>query len=86
MPTHPVLEQLIHPIGDCLTPEVAGRIAALRAPASVQRRMEEFAAKSSEGSLTPVEADEYRALVSAGGFIALLQAEAREVLLRSRAS
>ncbi|MEZ5300361.1 MAG: hypothetical protein R3F11_06800 [Verrucomicrobiales bacterium] len=82
MSVQPVLEQLIHPFGDCLTPEVARRIAALRAPLELQEKMEEFADRSSEGLLTDAEAEEYRALVSAGTIFALLQAEAREVASR----
>ncbi len=78
MPAHPVLEQLIHPIGDCLTPDVADRLARLKAPEVLQQRMEEFAARSTEGTLTGEEEEEYRALVSAGSFMALLQAEARD--------
>ncbi len=79
MTAHPILEQFFHLIGDCLTPEVAQRLIALRAPVDVQQRTEEFTAKSTDGSLTRDEAEEYQALVSAGSFIALLQAEARQV-------
>ena len=75
-----ILDELFAPIGSCLTPDVAKSLAGLRAPAKVQARMEEFAQKSIEGTLTKEEKAEYDALVSAGNFIALLQAEARGVL------
>ena len=78
-----VLDELLEPIGACLTPEVAERIATLRAPELVQARMEELARKSDEGSLSDSEREEYDVLVSAGNFIAILQSKARK-LLRAR--
>jgi hypothetical protein len=42
--------------------------------------MEEYAARSTEGTLNPSETEEYRALISAGSFIASLQAKARGIL------
>lgn len=77
---HPVLEKLLEPVGACLTPEVAERLAKLRAPASVQKRMDEFARKSEEGRLSKREQEEYDAFVSAANFIAILQSKARKVL------
>jgi hypothetical protein len=77
---HTVLDELLQPLGDCLTVEVAERLSALRAPASVQARIEELARKSEEGQLSGSEREEYEALVSAGNFIAILQSKARRVL------
>ena len=78
--THPALNDLLQPLGDCITPEVAQRIVDLRAPASVQQRVEQLAAKSSEGTLDEPERQEYEALVSSGNFIAILQSKARTLL------
>ena len=80
---HSVLDELLEPIGACLTPEVAERLAKIRAPESVQARMEELARKSAEGALSNTEREEYDAFVSAGNFIAILQSKAR-TLLRDR--
>ncbi len=77
---HTVLDELLDPIGDCLTPEVAERLARLRAPESAQARVEELARKSEAGNLTDSEREEYTALVSAGNFIAILQSKARRLL------
>jgi len=79
----PILNELLDPLGECLTPEVAQRIVRLRAPESVQTRVEELAAKSTENRLSKQERHEYDALVSVGNFIAILQAKARR-LLRDR--
>jgi hypothetical protein len=77
------LDELLEPIGACLTPEVAERLAQLVAPESVQTRMQELARKSAEGALSDHEREEYEAFVSAGNFIAILQSKARR-LLRDR--
>ncbi|HSF19319.1 MAG TPA: hypothetical protein VLK65_27585 [Vicinamibacteria bacterium] len=77
---HTALDELLEPLGDCLTVEVAERLSALRAPASVQARIEDLARKSEEGQLSDPEREEYEALVSAGNFIAILQSKARRVL------
>ena len=79
-PAHPVLNDLLQPLGDCITPEVAQRIVDLRAPASVQKRVEQLAAKSGEGTLNELERQEYEALVSSGNFIAILQSKSRTLL------
>ena len=52
----------------------------LRAPESVQARMEVLAKKSEEGSLSDQEREEYEAFVSAGNFVAILQSKARRLL------
>ena len=52
MPTE-VLEELFDPVGECLTPEVASKLVALRAPPRVQARIDELADKCSDGTLTP---------------------------------
>ena len=77
---HTVLDELIDPIGACLTPEVAERLASLRAPESAQARMAELARKSEDGTLSDDERDEYDAFVSASNFIAILQSKARRLL------
>ena len=75
-----VLDELIDPLSRCLTPEVARQIAELRAPASVQGRIEELAVKSTEGTLSEDERAEYDAYVAAGNFISILQSKARALL------
>ena len=76
------LDRLLDPVRDCLTAEVAARIAALRADAATQDRLDELAGKNAEGTITPGERADYEALVSAGNLIAVLQAKARAALAR----
>lgn len=74
------LGRLLDPIRDCLTPEVAAKIVALRADAATQAKLDDYAEKNREGTISPDELSEYKALVSAGNLIAILQAQARSVL------
>lgn len=81
-----VLERILNPLHDILTPEVAQRIADLRADQETQDRIDDYANRHHEGTLSPQELAEYQALVSATNLIAVLQAKARAVLKRQQAS
>jgi hypothetical protein len=75
-----VLDRMLDPLAQCFTPEVARRIADLRADSATQRRLNELADKSAEGSLTPGEREEYQTYVEALDLVGILQAKARAVL------
>ena len=75
-----LLDRLLAPIGDCLTPEVAEKLVNLRADTMVQARLEELAAKSTEGTLTDAERAEYDSYIHTLDVLAVLQAKARGVL------
>ena len=75
-----VLDELFEPVSRCLTPDVARRIAALRASPLVQETLDELAEKSTEGTLTEDERDKYETYVRAINFIGILQAKARTVI------
>ena len=78
-----VLDRLLDPVAECLTPEVARALVNLRARPEVQARIDELAEKCNEGELTPVEQAEYRNIVDAIDFISILQAKARALLTRA---
>ncbi|MBI3463675.1 MAG: hypothetical protein HY000_11550 [Planctomycetes bacterium] len=78
--TTEVLEELFDPVGECLTPEVASKLVALRAPPRVQARIDELAEKCNDGTLTPEEHLVYESYLRAINFIGVLQAKARRVL------
>jgi hypothetical protein len=80
-----VLNELLEPVGRLLTVETAKQLIEQRASPSVQALLEQLAAKSTEGTLTPEERADYETYVSAGTFIAILQSKARK-LVRERAS
>ena len=75
-----VLDELFEPVSRCLTPDVARRIAALRASPLVQETLDELAEKSTEGTLTEDERDKYETYVRAINFSGVLQAKARTVI------
>lgn len=77
--TRNVLDRLLDPVRDILTPEVAERFAALRADDATQERLDDLAERHHEGKLSPEELAEYESLVGAINMIAVLQAKARSV-------
>lgn len=81
-----VLDRVLDPLAGCFTPDVARKIADLRADEATQGRLDELAAKSAAGLLSPGEREEYEAYVEAIDVIGLLQAKARAVLKASGAA
>ncbi len=79
----PVLDSLIAPLGECLTPETARRLLALEADVSLQARVRDLAARHSAGELSPAEVSEYGQYVSYGTFVAILKSKARQLLAHS---
>jgi hypothetical protein len=81
-----VLDRVLDPFTDCLTPEVADRIVRLRANSETQARVDELADKANEGELSAEEQAEYDKFLEAFHFITVLQAKARTLLQRQPAS
>ena len=76
----PVVDRLVSPLGDCLTPESARRLLALKPDPELQARVDDMAAQHTEGRLTPEEQAEYGRYVSYATFIAILKSKARQLL------
>ncbi len=79
----PVLDRLLDPLGDILTPEVARKLVNYRFDGKAQARIDKLARKCNEGQLTDAERREYETYVNAIDFIAILQGKARAILKRS---
>ncbi|WP_165223094.1 hypothetical protein [Aquisphaera insulae] len=77
---HHVLDRLLDPLRDILTPEAARAIADLRADATTQERLDDLAERHDEGQLSPDELVEYESLVDGVNLISVIQAKARSVL------
>ena len=73
------LDRLLEPLAGCLTPDVATKIADLRADETMQERIDYLAERSNEGTLTAEERDEYAGYLHAIDVIAVLQAKARSL-------
>jgi hypothetical protein len=79
----PVLDQLMAPLGDCLTPESAKRLLALKADPKLQAVVDDLAERHSRGELTPDEEAEYGGYVYFDTFVAILKSKARQLLANS---
>jgi hypothetical protein len=78
-----VVDRLVAPLGDCLTPESARRLLALKPDPELQRRADEMATRHTEGRLSPEEEAEYGRYVSYATFISILKSKARQLLAAS---
>ncbi|MGD0898246.1 MAG: hypothetical protein ABR915_10455 [Thermoguttaceae bacterium] len=74
------LERLLEPLAGCLSPDVAAKVADLRADDAMQGRIDYLAERSNEGLLTAEEREEYVGYLHAIDVIAVLQAKARSQL------
>ena len=72
-----VLGQWLQPV---LTPDVARRLVSLKPDQALTNRVLELGSKANEGLLTAEERAEYEAYISANDILAILQAQARQVL------
>jgi hypothetical protein len=80
------LTKILDPVVRCFTPEVAKRVIEIRPDPDVQARIEELAEKCNEGAITPEEIAEYDAYIQAMDLVAVLQKQARAMILKPHAS
>ena len=78
--TTDILESLLEPVGEALSPEIARRIIAFRASPSVQERLDYLADRCTEGLLTAEERADYESLVATIDLISVLQSKAHAYL------
>jgi len=74
------LDRLLEPLADCLSPDVAAKVADLRADKAMQTRIDYLADRANEGLLTDEEHEEYAGYLHAIDVISVLQAKARSQL------
>ena len=70
----------VRPVLQIVLPEKAEAVVNFRADPKLQARIEELAAKSTEGQLTEAEKAEYAGYVRANKFVATLQRQARQLV------
>jgi hypothetical protein len=78
--TAPVLDRLVGPLSECLTPKSARRLVALKADPKLQARVDYLADRCNQGLLNPEERAEYGNCVTFGTFVAILKSKARQLL------
>ncbi len=77
------LDRLLEPLAECLSIEVAAKLANLRADDAMQDRIDYLAERSNDGVLSAQESDEYAGYLHAIDVIAVLQAKARSLLRKA---
>jgi len=75
-----MLDEMLEPLVEALTPESARVLAQIQAKPAVQARVDQLAAKCNEGSLTEAERAEYEEYVRVGTILALIKAKARRIV------
>ena len=78
-----VLDRFLTPVRQSLSLDQARQLAEFRADEETQAWIDVLAEKCNDGILTDEERREYEAYVEAGDLIAVLQAEAREILAQA---
>jgi hypothetical protein len=78
-----LIDELVDPLGQCLTPEVARRIVELRASANLEQRIQRLGEKCNDGQLTAEEKADYETIVRFIKFVSTLQSKARALLQNS---
>jgi hypothetical protein len=74
----PQPDEILDPIAQCLTPEVAREILAVQIDPAVQTRVDELAAKAGEGTLTDEERDQYEDLIERADLLGIVKSLARQ--------
>lgn len=83
MSTISYLDRFLDPITSVFTPELARRIASLRADDELQAEIATLRDKANAGTLTVDEEAAYRDFVEAVDLISIVQAKARRFLANS---
>ena len=77
-----ILDRFLDPFTECLTAEVAQRVAELRPDAATQARIDELREKANEGKLSDAERAEYEEFVESIDLVGILKAKARTFLAK----
>ena len=71
------LDGILEPLSRCFDTESARRIVDFQVDRPVQERIDAFAERANEGTLSDSERSEYEALINAADFISILKLKAR---------
>jgi len=81
MATHEAtIDEMLQPLTEALTPETAKLFVDLKAPPSIQARIDQLAARCNEGQLTAEERADYENYVRIGNLFSLIKARATKVI------
>jgi hypothetical protein len=82
MATTSYLDRLLDSFIETFDPESAAAILELRADSEVEAHVGELRRKANDGTIRPVEAAEYKALVETLDLISIMQAKAHRFLAK----
>lgn len=85
MDTANYLDRFLAPVADAFTPEFARTVVDIRADDELQAHVNMLAQKANDGTITPGEDAEYKALIDAADLISVLQLKARRFLAKHSA-
>lgn len=83
MSTAEILDAVLNPLTECLSPDAARRILQFQPDAATQARISELAGKADAGQLDEDERAEYRDYIEAFDLVAILKSRARAVLAQN---
>lgn len=75
-----ILDEILDPLTECFTPEVAKRVLNISLHPDRQSRIDELATKANEGKLSSAERVEYVDYIEALNFLDILKAKGRMAL------
>ena len=78
-PESAAFERGVRPVLQLVLPDKAEAVLSFQADPELRKRIEDLAAKSTEGQLTEEERAEYEGYVRANKFVAILQRQARQM-------
>ena len=79
-----ILDEILDPLTECLTPDVARRIVTLSINPRTQAQIDQLAAKANEGQLSEAERAQYEEFIEAVDLLAIIKAKARICLAHDR--
>ena len=75
-----IIESVLDPFTESLTPQAARKALEFRIDAETQARVDELAELASSGKITAEQQQEYRELIDACDLVAILKSKARQVI------
>lgn len=85
MSTANYLDRFLTPVTEVFTPELARSVLNIQVDAEMQTLVDSLASKANDGTISPSEEAEYKALIDAADLISVLRLKARGFLSKHSA-
>ncbi len=77
-----LIDELLDPFVQCLSPESARRVVNFKISAQLQHQLDKLSEKANAGDLTDDEIVRFEAIIDADDFVAFLKLKVQDVLER----